>query len=673
VALLLGATGARAVDYHVATAQDLQNALTLAAASSVSNNIYVTNGYYTGNFNFNSTNVNNLTLRAETNITSSRVVIDSGGTGSSLSMTATATAYLTVQGMTFMRNGGSGLQIAGGNTAILANGCQFLSPTSSSGIGLNLVSGLNATVTNCTAAGNANAGGGTGISISGITGKVNVQNCNMMTNSGTASGGGLYVSGATVVAVTNCLFTGNSMGGIYGDSENGNGGGAYCSGTTVIFIGNNFTGNSTAGSWGGSGNYAGNGGGVYCSGTTVILANNIFNGNINSADWNSGGGGGAACNGTTVTLTGNTFTGNLVTSYFYGGGVYCSGAVTLSGNTFANNYCNGGGGGVYSSGTAYLSNNIFSGNSAGSAGGGGVYCTGIMTLSGNTFTGNSASGSYGYGGGAYCACSVTNPIILSGNVFQQNTGASGGGLYVTGPNVNLLNNLVTHNAANTSSYQGGGFWVDASSTLNMINNTVTGNTAGYGGGAAYIVTGTVELLNVYNNIIWGNTATGNGGDVWLAGTGQKKVFDFNDADSMYGVWDIAVNNKDVSPQFFDPVNGDYHIQSTSPCKDAGTNGAPSLPATDLDGGPRIANGTVDLGCYEFSTAATHPADTNADFVITPAEYAAYAAAWKSGQTWSNAPTVIPANYVTRAGYLMTNGGAYHNDGSARPVNWKTGP
>ena len=141
---------------------------------------------------------------------------------------------------------------------------------------------------------------------------------------------------------------------------------------------------------------------------------------------------------------------------------------------------------------------------------------------------------------------------------------------------------------------------------------------------------------------------------------------------MSGVWDIAVSNIDVSPQFFDPVNGDYHIQSTSPCKEAGTNGAPSLPATDLDGGRRIV-GTVDLGCYEFSTAATHPADTDTNFSLTAAEFNAYAAAWKSGQTWSNTPTVIPADYVTRAGYLMTNGGTYHNDGSARPVNWKIGP
>ncbi len=81
-----------------------------------------------------------------------------------------------------------------------------------------------------------------------------------------------------------------------------------------------------------------------------------------------------------------------------------------------------------------------------------------------------------------------------------------------------------------------------------------------------------------------------------------------------------------------------------------------------------------MGCYEFNTTVTHPADTNASFVITPAEFNTYAAAWQTGQTWTNGPypgpSPIPANYLTRAGYLMTNGGAYYNSGSARPVNWK---
>jgi len=187
----------------------------------------------------------------------------------------------------------------------------------------------------------------------------------------------------------------------------------------------------------------------------------------------------------------------------------------------------------------------------------------------------------------------------------------------------------------------------------------------------------VELLNVFNNIIWGNTASGSGGDVYLTGTGQKKLFEFNDADSLSGVWDIALNNIDLSPQFFDPVNGDYHLQTNSPCANAGTNGAPSQPLTDLDGNLRTNSlGQVDLGCYEFNNTATHPADTNGVFTITTSEYTNYAAAWKAGLTWTNGPNPGPnpisANYVTRAGYLMTNGGAYHNDGSARPVNWKIG-
>jgi hypothetical protein len=630
------AATASAATYHVATAQQLQNALTLAAGSTGGSSIYVTNGYYTGNFNYNSTAVNSLTILAETNVPSSQVVIDSGGIGSSMNISGSATANITVQGMTFLRNCGSttigGLQIAGGNTTILVSGCQFLSPTNSSGIGLLLSSGINATVTNCIAAGSTTGSGGTGISISGVTNNVIVQSCTISTNTNV----GLILSGASVVAVTNCLFTGNT--------GNGYGGGAECGSTTAIFSGNTFNGNLSGDFYVSFSGYYGNGAGVNCSGTSVILSGNTFTGNTVNA---TGGGGGAYCYDTTNTLVGNIFTGNYSPGG-NGGGAYCPAGttVTLSGNTFNGNSANGSGGGAY--------------------------CYGAITLSNNTFTANSAGTSSG--GGASCSSGVTNPITISGNTFLQNTAVSGGGIYATGPNINLLDNLVANNTGTNTSSQGGGIWVDASTKLNMINNTVTGNTTpGSGGGVAFIVTGTVELLNVYNNIIWGNSATVSGGDVYLSGTGQKKVFDFNDADSLYGVWDIAVSNLDVSPQFFNPVGADYHIQSTSPCLNAGTNGAPSLPATDLDGSPRIVNGTVDLGCYEFDTAITHPADTNADFVISPAEYSAYAAAWKAGQTWSNAPNVIPANYLTRAGYLMTNGGTYHNDGSARPVNWKTGP
>jgi uncharacterized protein (UPF0333 family) len=54
-----------AVDFHVATAQDLQNALTVAAANGANNNIWLTNGYYIGTFNYNSTASYNLAIMAE--------------------------------------------------------------------------------------------------------------------------------------------------------------------------------------------------------------------------------------------------------------------------------------------------------------------------------------------------------------------------------------------------------------------------------------------------------------------------------------------------------------------------------------------------------------------------------------------------------------------------------
>src|SRR5438128_625465 len=114
----LAASPVRAVDFHVATAQDLQNALTLAAANGADNNIYLTNGYYIGNFNFNSSGGHTLTIQAEPGVTNTAVAIDGGGTGRDLNLANTGNGNFTVRGVTFLLNCGNAnigaLRIAGG-------------------------------------------------------------------------------------------------------------------------------------------------------------------------------------------------------------------------------------------------------------------------------------------------------------------------------------------------------------------------------------------------------------------------------------------------------------------------------------------------------------------------------------------------------------------------------
>ncbi|MGH7941642.1 MAG: choice-of-anchor Q domain-containing protein, partial [Limisphaerales bacterium] len=57
-----------------------------------------------------------------------------------------------------------------------------------------------------------------------------------------------------------------------------------------------------------------------------------------------------------------------------------------------------------------------------------------------------------------------------------------------------------------------------------------------------------------------------------------------------------------APSFVNLTN-DFHLQSNSPCINAGANSFVAS-ASDLDGNPRVAGGTVDIGAYEYQSPAS---------------------------------------------------------------------
>ena len=214
-----------------------------------------------------------------------------------------------------------------------------------------------------------------------------------------------------------------------------------------------------------------------------------------------------------------------------------SAGATLSGFTLTNGCTSSGGGGVNTVGSATISNCVIIGNAARCAGGGGA--------SGNYYNCVVAGNSSGTIGGGLYYGTPYNSLIVSNWASASGGGAYGG---------NLFNCTVV---GNYSAKQGGGTWSAAQRNCIVYYNTIS---AGLSGGP-----------DAYSGYLDHCCTT-----LWSSGTG----------------------NFNAPPAFADAAAGDFHLLASSPCINAGANGFVTW-ALDLDGKPRIALGTVDLGPYEF--------------------------------------------------------------------------
>jgi len=151
---------------------------------------------------------------------------------------------------------------------------------------------------------------------------------------------------------------------------------------------------------------------------------------------------------------------------------------------------------------------------------------------------------------------------------------------------------------NSAMYGGG---IDCSSSSPIITNcTIVGNLAtGYGGGGIYCGNSSPTVVNT---ILWNNSPD----EIYLKQSSITVTYS-----DVQGSWS-GVGNINADPMFVDADGADDVIGTEddnlrllpgSPCVDAGDNSAiPPSVATDLDGNPRIINGTVDMGAYEGGTA-----------------------------------------------------------------------
>ena len=212
--------------------------------------------------------------------------------------------------------------------------------------------------------------------------------------------------------------------------------------------------------------------------------------------------------------------------------------------------------------------------------GGGIHCPNSEpTIIGNLISGNSLANVNAASFGAGIFCSYRAPTIRDNIIEQNEVNAHGGGIACfRNSGVSIIGNIVTGNSADIF---GSGIYLLNNTGARVTSNTVADN-VNFGAGISSFNSQSV----ITNTIVWGNS-------VGIATpSGAPPAVNYCDVQGGFE----GIGNFSIDPL----LSGDYHLQPGSPCIDVGTNDIPDLPATDIDGEPRVMGCIVDVGADELT-------------------------------------------------------------------------
>lgn len=329
----------------------------------------------------------------------------------------------------------------------------------------------------------------------------------------------------------------------------------------------------------------------------------------------------------------------------------------LDGFTIAGGYANGAGtlgegGGLFGLNTRVRARNCkFISNYAVNAGGA-VRTDDFPSFENCLFYNNDSEGVGGALAHSNSGSATFKNCEFTGNVSSD----MGGACYLYNSDSFFLNCLFSGNSNYNATFGRGGaiyFYGDSTDSSRIVNSTFSLNDAAEFHGGIYVsYQAQVELDNC---ILWGNTDSTAGGALIPQQYGAYATASLVHYSTT--IQGLSSNPRLVDPDGNDNVPGttddDCHLQSDSPCIEAGDNALVSwdfgdvdgdgntfeLYPFDLDGLDRVidvpwatdftGNGNIDRGCYEFQYH-TCPADFDASGFVDLDDYTAFVAAFEAG-------------------------------------------